>query len=309
MKSTLGKVVLITTAVAVVSLGIAVILFFTTNMNGTWEMKGGIIVDEGETIALEGINKIDIRTGSIDVAVSKHQGSGAEVQLRGTVYHHRPEALPVLTVEQTGDSLEITTEQKKGGHFFHGFHSGDLVLEIRVPEQYRHLLAVHTGSGDVDIVDQDLAELSVDTGSGDICLRSVRAAAVSLESSSGDQEADELQAEYVELTSASGDLRAGGLQGGARVRSASGEITLSYLEFDADLEARSGSGDVRLFLTGTAQFRLDARSSSGDISCEFPLTLTGPDSEMSRKTLIGTVGDGARRVAVKTSSGDIQIRY
>jgi lia operon protein LiaG len=94
------------------------------------------------------------------------------------------------------------------------------------------------------------------------------------------------------LTSTSGDLRVEDLQGGAKVKSASGEITLSYLEFNADLEVRSSSGDVKLLLTEAAQFRLEARASSGDIRCEFPVTLAGANSEMSRHTVIGTVGDG-----------------
>jgi len=308
MNNTLKKIVLITAAVAVVSLGIATILFFTTSMNGAWELKGGVTVDEQETFSLEGIAELNVQTSSTDVLVGKSEGSSIEVYLHGTVHTSRSEAIPTLAVEQTGNLLQITTERENGQHFVLGFYSDDLVLEIGVPEQYRDRLVVRTSSGDVDIIDQNLSELSVDTSSGDIQLRSVQAATVSMESSSGDQEAENLQAEYSELTSTSGDVRVGDLTGGAKVKSSSGKITLSYLEFNADLEVRSSSGDVKLFLTETARFRLEARASSGDISCEFPLTLAGASSEMSRNAVVGMVGDGTHQIVVQTSSGDITIR-
>ena len=308
MNDTLKKIVLITAAVAVVSLDIATILFFTTSMKGRWEPKDGITVDERKTFSLEGITEINVQTSSTDVLVGKSEGSSIEVYLHGTVHTSRSEAMPTLTAEQAGDLLEITTKRKNGQHFILGFYSDDLVLEIGVPEQYRNRLVVRTSSGDVDIIDQNLSELSVDTSSGDIQLRSVQAATVSMKSSSGDQEAEDLQAEYSELTSTSGDLRVGDLKGGAKVNSSSGEITMSYLEFNADLEVQSSSGDVKLFLTEAAQFRLEAKASSGDIRCEFPVTLAGANSEMSRNTVIGTVGDETHQVVVKTSSGDITIQ-
>ncbi len=308
MNATLKKIVLITAIVAVVSLGIATILFFTTSMKGRWEPKDGITVDERRTFSPEGTAEINVQTSSTDVLVGKSEGSSIEVYLHGTVRTSRSEAIPTLQAEQTGELLQIATERKNKRTWFLGFYSDDLVLEIRVPEQYRNRLVVRTSSGDVDITDQNLSELSVDTSSGDMQLRSVQAAAVSLESSSGDQEAENLQAEYSELTSTSGDMQMGDLRGGAKVKSSSGDITLSYLEFNADLEVRSSSGDVKLFLTEAAQFHLEARASSGDIRCEFPVTLAGASSEMSRNTVIGTVGDGTHQVVVKTSSGDITIR-
>jgi lia operon protein LiaG len=308
MNHTLKKIVLITAAVAVVSLGIAGILFFTTSMNGAWELKGGITVDEQQSFLPEGINEINVQTSSIDVFIGNSEASSIEMYLHGSVHSSRSEAIPKLTVELSGDTLDITTERENGQHFVLGFYSDEVVLEIRVPEQYRNRLVVRTSSGDVDIIDQNLSELSVDTSSGDIQLRSIKAATISLESSSGDQEAESIQAENSELTSTSGDVWVRDLQGGARVKSSSGEITIRYFEFNADMEVRSSSGDVKLYLTEAAQFRLEAKASSGDIRCEFPVSLAGGNGEMSRNIVVGMVGDGIHQVAVQTSSGDITIR-
>ena len=112
MNNTLKKIVLITAAVAVVSLGIATILFFATSMKGRWELKDGITVDERRTFSLEEIAEINVQTSSTDVLVGKSEGSSIEVYLHGTVYATRSEAITTLQAEQTGELLQIATERK-----------------------------------------------------------------------------------------------------------------------------------------------------------------------------------------------------
>ncbi|UCF98545.1 MAG: DUF4097 family beta strand repeat protein [Spirochaetaceae bacterium] len=308
MNRNLKKIVFITAAVAVVSLGLAAILFFATNVGRAWGLKGGIPVDERRTFFVEGIGDISIRTGSTDVFVGKNEGSSVEIHLYGTVYSAQPEAIPALNAEQNGGLLTITTGRKDGRPFVLGFFSSDLILEIRIPERYRDALLVHTSSGDVEIDDQQLSKLSVETSSGDIQLRSIQAGTITLGSSSGDQRVENLLAEHSELTSSSGEIRVKGLEGGAKAESSSGDITLHYQVFNSDLEVRSSSGDVGLFLTETAEFRLEARASSGDVDCAFPVTLAEASGEVRRNRLRGIVGDGTHQVVVQTSSGDITIR-
>ena len=307
-KGTLKKIVWITAAVAVVSLGIAAVLFFATGIDRPWESGKGIIVDEKRSFASGGIEKLEVRTSSTDVLVGTGEGNTVDVRLHGTVYTGQAAAVPALAAERVGDVIDISTERKDGRRWVLGFFSSNLILEIEVPDQYRGALAVHTSSGDVEISDRILSELSVRTSSGRIELHSIQAGTVSMDSSSGDQTAEGMNAGYSKMTSSSGDIRAKGLQGEARVESSSGDLTLRYGQFDSDLEVRSSSGDVELFLTEAAEFRVEARASSGDIDCAFPVTLSGADSEMRRNRLFGAVGEGTHRVVVHTSSGDITIR-
>jgi len=308
MNNTLKKIVWITAAVAVVSLGIAAVLFFATGMGGPWEPGKGIIVDEQRSFASNGIGELEVRTSSTNVFVGTSEGNTVDVRLTGTVYAGQADAIPALAAEQVGDVIDISTERKDGRRWVLGFFSSDLILEIEVPNNYRGAFVVHTSSADVEISDQVLSELSVETSSGTIKLHSIQAGTVSLDSSSGDQTAEGMNAGYSQMTSSSGDIRAKDLRGGARVESSSGDITLRYGQFDSDLEVRSSSGDVELYLTDKAEFLVEARASSGDIECAFPVTLSGADSEMSRNRLYGTVAEGTHRVAVRTSSGDITIR-
>jgi len=308
MNNTLKTIVWITAAIAVVSLGIAAVLFFATGMVGPWKSGNGISVDEQRSFALNGFDKIEVRTSSTDVHITAGDGDTVDIWQRGTVYTGQADSIPALAAEQSGEVLEITTERKDGRKWVLGFFSSDLILEIKVPQHYRGALVVDTSSGDVEISNQILSELSVETSSGDIRLSFVQAATIEMESSSGDQTVDGITAESSSLTSSSGEIQVRDLYGGARAKSSSGDITLRYRKFNADLEVRSSSGDVGLYLTESAQFRMEARASSGNIDCAFPVTLNEANSEIRRNRLFGTVGEGAHKVVVQTSSGDITIR-
>jgi lia operon protein LiaG len=304
----LKTVVWITAGIAVVSLGIAAVLFFAGGSAGSWKPDSAITIDEYESFVPDGIATIDVRTGSTDVHLTAAAGDAVDIRLHGTVYTGQIESVPALAAGRNGETFGISLERKDGRKWFLGFFSSDLILEIGVPSRYLGALEVSTGSGDVIITDQKLSKLSAQTSSGDLNLRSIQAAAIEMKSSSGDQLGAGIYAETARLSSSSGEIRVTDLQGEARAESSSGDISLRYSEFDADLEVRSSSGDVELYLTDTADFRLQARASSGDIDCSFPVTVSGSDDESRRNRLSGTVGQGIHSVAVQTSSGDITIR-
>jgi lia operon protein LiaG len=308
MNNTLKKVVWITTAVAVVSLGIASVLFVATEMRGLWEPGNGIKVDERKTYSVNGIGSIEVQTSSTDVYVAAGDEETIDLRLHGTVHTSQADAIPTLAASQNRESLEISTRRKDGRKWVMSFFSSDLILEIRVPEQYRGALIVDTSSGDVEITDQELSELSVLTSSGDMRLYAIRASTITMESSSGDHTADGLYAGQATMTSSSGEIRVRDLQGGAKAKSSSGDISLHYGAFTSDLDVESSSGDVELFLTEAAEFHVQARASSGDIDCAYPVTFSGTNNEMRKSRLYGTVGGGTQRVSVNTSSGDITIR-
>jgi lia operon protein LiaG len=308
VKNTLKTIVWITAAAAVVSLGIAAVLFFATGMKGPWVPGNGFTVDDRETLDLNGTKQIDVRTSSTDVHIMAGESDTVQMWLHGTVYTGESDAVPELEAEQKGDMLEIALKRKDGRKWVLGFFSSDLILEIQVPKHYRGALIVHTSSGDVEINDQILSELSVETSSGTMQLRDIQATTIVMDSSSGDQTVEGMKAERSNLTSSSGEIRVRDLEGGVKAKSSSGDITLRYSRFTSDLEVRSSSGDVGLYLTETAEFRVEARASSGDIDCAYPVTLSDADGEMHKNRLYGTVGAGTHRVSVKTSSGDITIR-
>jgi lia operon protein LiaG len=308
VNDTLKTIVWITAGAAVVSLGIAVLLFFTGDMAESFKPGNGITVDERKSFGTGGIDRINVQTSSIDVYVTTVDGDTVELWLHGEVYTGQPDAVPALAADKNGELLEISLERKDERKWMLGFFSGDLILEIGIPQSYGGSLKVDTSSGDVEIRDQNLSELSVQTSSGDLRLNSIQASTIAMESSSGDLTGESLNAGHATMSSSSGEIRVRGLRGGVSAESSSGDISLRFGELDGNVEVESSSGDVGLFLTETAAFQVEAKASSGDVDCAYAVTLSGADREIRKNRLSGTVGAGTHRVSVKTSSGDITIR-
>ena len=84
--------------------------------------------------------------------------------------------------------------------------------------------------------------------------------------------------------------------------SISGEILGIASGGSCDLTSVSGSVTLRAFDDLGA--RVSMKSTSGAVSCEFPLQTT-----VSRKSeLSGTVGDGASSISIRTTSGSIRLK-
>src|SRR5207244_11815549 len=66
----------------------------------------------------------------------------------------------------------------------------------------------------------------------------------------------------------------------------------------------TGSGGVHLRLPNDAAFDLNARTSSGSISLEHPVTVQGT---LGRKEIRGKVRGGGVQIEVQTGSGNIEI--
>jgi DUF4097 and DUF4098 domain-containing protein YvlB len=73
----------------------------------------------------------------------------------------------------------------------------------------------------------------------------------------------------------------------------------------AGVTAKTGSGDVNLTLPPDAAFTLDARTGSGSIDTQQPLTIQG---QYRRNRVQGVVRGGGNNVTITTGSGSIRIR-
>ena len=100
-------------------------------------------------------------------------------------------------------------------------------------------------------------------------------------------------------------VRIDDVSGGITAGTTSGDIRLSFREYGNDVEIKTVSGDASLLLPRGASFRLSTNTTSGDIDCDFPVTVEG--AKAGRKRFEGTVGSGDHAVSVKTTSGDIRI--
>lgn len=223
------------------------------------------------------------------------------------------EAIERATVEQNGD--EITVEIGTGGK---GFGVGpawisfgrtpSVGVRIRCPEGAE--LDCTTASADVSATGR-LGRVEVKSASGDVSIED--AAGLRVQSASGDVRAGTVDGE-TRLQTVSGDVRlrtvtgaataatvSGDLaiedaRGGLSGKSVSGDVRIGAIR-EGEIKLQSISGDVRVAVRPGTRLRIDASSTSGQVS-----------SELDVKDIPSETPAGAEaRLEVKTVSGDIEI--
>jgi hypothetical protein len=223
------------------------------------------------------------------------------------------EAIERATVEMNGN--ELTVEIGVGGK---GFGVGpawitfgrtpQVGIRIRCPEGTD--LDCATASADV-MTSGRLGNVEFKTASGDIVVEQV--AGLRVQSASGDVRAVTVDGE-ARIQTVSGDVRLGTVTGPVSATLVSGDFAIDDAHMDLSAKTVSGdqrigairegqisvqsvSGDVRLGVRPGTRLRIDANSTSGDVSSE--LDVKDTPSEGSPQT--------EARLAAKTVSGDIEI--
>lgn len=179
--------------------------------------------------------------------------------------------------------------------------SGDQVIEGT-----RGNVDIQTGSGDVKLAHLT-GEIRLQTGSGDVRAHEI-AGAIKGGAGSGDIEIFETGAGDIDLHTGSGNITARGIQGAFHGEAGSGDITAEGTQ-SGNWEIRSGSGNVHVRLPANAAFDTDISTSSGTVDIDAPVEMTvqGRVQEM-HKSVRGKVRGGGPLLAVRTGSGDVQIR-
>ena len=109
----------------------------------------------------------------------------------------------------------------------------------------------------------------------------------------------------VEASSVQGSIRIS-TNGYARAQTITGSITASLgnANWDGQIEFTTITGEIMLRLPASLNTELHAESISGTISSEFPVTV---QESVSRQGMNGTIGNGGRKLTLKTISGAIKL--
>lgn len=159
-----------------------------------------------------------------------------------------------------------------------------------------------TGSGNIDL-DRVQGMVRVRAGSGSIHATSI-AGGFDAETGSGRISLEQSAPGSVRVDTGSGGMELRGVKGSLEARAGSGGIEAAG-EATGPWTVHTGSGTVRLQLPSNAAFDLDARTSSGSLSVDHPVTVQG---SLGKKHIQGKVRGGGVPVDVETGSGNIEIR-
>lgn len=158
------------------------------------------------------------------------------------------------------------------------------------------------GSGDVTL-DAVNGSVHATTGSGRISAQRI-SGGFDGGTGSGDVRVQQTGEGNVKVSTGSGRVEVAGVKGGLVVGTGSGDIDVQG-QPTAGWKVETGSGTVKLQLPSNAAFDLFARSSSGRIDVNHPLTMEGA---VGRHEVRGKVRGGGYLLEVRTASGDITVR-
>ncbi len=188
--------------------------------------------------------------------------------------------------------------------------SGDVVVS-----GVRGEVRAETVSGDVDVSNATNVALAK-TVSGDVIARDIGGATtLVLGTVSGTVIASGLKVRALEAGSVSGDVKLSGMQ----VERVAAKSVSGSIEFDAPLvkagryEFTSHSGNVRVIISGSTGFELDADTFSGSVRSDVPVTLrtVGRDEPgrrgASKRAIRGSYGDASAILSIRSHSGSVVI--
>ncbi|MCU1287000.1 MAG: hypothetical protein JWO13_3350 [Acidobacteriales bacterium] len=318
-------------------LTLAILICAISQSAMAFDVKGSFT----RTLTVSGTPDIEITTGSGDIRI--HSGNTTSVVVSARISANDTWFGGGLSAEEKVKKIEANPPITQSGSFIRIGRIDDRDLrnnvsisyDVTVPNTSR--VRTETGSGDQNVQDVQ-GPLKASSGSGTISASKI-GSEVRVSTGSGDINLDDVKGS-VYASAGSGTIKAGGIAGSFYADTGSGDVTLSQTapghvsaktgsghvvlknvkggveartgsggveaqgEAKSDWDIHTGSGDVILRLPSQAAFNVDARSSSGNVTVNHPLTIQGT---MKKNRVQGKVGAGGPALNVETGSGEIRI--
>ena len=280
-----------------------------------------------ETFQTPGDTRLDIRLGAGEVRLES-----AEVQettvvlepLRGNDASTAAVENARVELRDRGKGHEVVIDVRDRGRGL--FRNAEVLISVTCPEGTSveaktgsaevegrgrfGSVEVETGSGDVEFGEIAL-DANINAASGDVQLGSVGGNA-RVNTASGDTQVRSIGGD-AKINSASGDVQIREVQGELSVNSASGDVQIREAASSVGVNTASGdqqigsvttgkvtlksaSGDLKVGIREGSTLWVDARSRSGEVTSELPVSELPPD------------GDGPTvELRANTMSGDITV--
>jgi hypothetical protein len=163
--------------------------------------------------------------------------------------------------------------------------------------------ATKTGSGSIELMDIG-GRTTAETGSGGIELDHIDGD-IHATTGSGSIRMDRTPSRIVTHTG-SGTINIAGAGNDLRASSGSGGIHVEGNPVPSSFwDIHASSGGITLTVPSDAGFRIHARSGSGSIESDLPVTM---EEQTGRREIHGRIGNGSASVDLQTGSGGIHIR-
>jgi DUF4097 and DUF4098 domain-containing protein YvlB len=283
MKFNIKKLVIVLVLIMLVSFTAAgITLYFTGGVSAV--SVGAAQIKTSKSFPAQEIENIIIKTVSTRVNVIPVVDREVGIDFYGNITTNLTDVKPELSANIENGTLNIEISYPKTINI--GLINFEkLYLDVYVPDNYPGSIEVETVSGDLDIRRLKLSGLDFKSLSGNINTESVIADMLDIETASG--------------TAVLKDTRAN-----IKIDSISGQVNAIFVTLEGDINIKTISGKAEIELPGNSAFDFEFGSVSGNIKNEFPADI----KLINNRKIEGSVGNGANRIIISTTSGDISIK-
>jgi hypothetical protein len=264
------------------------------------------IVREERRFTVKGTPTVHVSTydGAIDIQSWDKPDVMVEIEKRGPTR----ESVNELQIKSSQDGDTITLEVPRPNVAFHlvGVHQSPTArLIVWLPSRSD----VTARSGDGSIIIQHVNG-RIDLHSGDGSIKATGTTGdLSLTTGDGSVVAEDVQGRLV-VDTGDGAVNVSGIVSRLRLHTGDGSIVyraLAGTEMSDDWEITTGDGAVLIYLPSGFGAELDAHTGDGSIQNDLSIA-AGQGGEISRRTVRGRLGEGGRRLRVRTGDGSIRLR-
>lgn len=325
--SKMTKTVLIITAILIACLiGAGIVLGITArDANGQWHFSNMIDgekfeIDEAQGFDLTGVSamRVDCTSGNIKFVVSDE----TKVTLTGVVITRGQQDEYLSVYEQDGTLyVEVEFEDQ-----WFNIHT-DMKLTIYLPSDNNLDLSVDSTSGNINMADMRFGDIRIKKTSGDAMIDGCTAKTMEYDSSSGNTNISGSRFGSMDIVSTSGDIEISKTPGDITIRSTSGNVGIMDADGTLDIGSTSGdvtidmasadiapvtvgitSGNLRLYMYENTAFDFDAKTTSGNISSDIEIAISGKlGKSFVGDNVSGSANGGGALVRLNTTSGNIRI--
>lgn len=222
-----------------------------------------------------------------------------------------------LSAEQSGDGVRVEARRPGSrGWRWGGSWRVETHIDVTVPRNYR--VDAKTSGGDVRV--EDVAgQARVRTSGGNLFVRNLKGdfeghtsggevriesmvGAVNAHTSGGNVLVSKVKGD-VDASTSGGDVRVVGVDGRIRAGTSGGSVRCELTGANRGIQATTSGGSVWLTLPKDAKGTLDAQSSGGSISSDFPISTT----RWTAHHLNGEINGGGEEIYLRSSGGTITL--
>lgn len=300
-------------------------------------------IEYSEKFAIDVLNTLEVDLSVEDFELNTHNENNIKIEITGEAPDKDISSYIVFSADNGKFSIKSVIKS------IEILKRYNLLVKLYLPDKELDNCLITTSTGDITIdkLHSNITKIKSSTGeghygtltgrvvnlnssTGDKFIENINCKVVNIKSSTGDLEIDNIYAERVVLTSSTGKKFINNIESGESViksstgntvieevsgdisvAASSGNVSLGYKEFIHDIiDIHTSTGDIDILLPGDSEFFLNLDTKTGNIKCDFPVTVTGDKSNKSLKGDV-TTGDnnvfGHAEVLISTQTGNIAV--